>query len=256
MHICMDIGNTNIVIGIFDNNKLINHYRFSTNTLMTADEYGLKIIQFFAYNKINRADINGFIISSVVPELDSIIKSMVNRYFNLEPLFVGPGIKTGIHIKLDNPKQLGADLLVGAVGVVEKYGANSLIIDIGTALTIVYVNEKKEFLGGAIMPGIRTAFSTLALKTSKLEDVGLEDVKDILGRDTKSCLQSGMVFGWASLVEGMIKRYLELYGQMNVIITGGEARFIINHIDKNLNVIYDEDLLLDGLNIIYHKNTK
>ena len=106
------------------------------------------------------------------------------------------------------------------------------------------------------MPGIRTAFSTLALKTSKLEDVGLEDVKDILGRDTKSCLQSGMVFGWASLVEGMIKRYLELYGQMNVIITGGEARFIINHIDKNLNVIYDEDLLLDGLNIIYHKNTK
>lgn len=256
MHICMDIGNTNIVIGIFDNNKLINRFRFSTNTLMTADEYGIKIIQLIAFNKINKDNINGFIISSVVPELDSIIKTMVNNYFNLEPIFVGPGIKTGIHIKLDNPKQLGADLLVGAVGVVEKYGANSLIIDIGTALTMVYVNAKKEFLGGSIMPGIRTAFNTLSLKTSKLEDVGLEDVKDILGRDTKTCLQSGMVFGWASLVEGMIKRYLDIYGKMNVIITGGEARFIINHIDKNLNVIYDEDLLLDGLNIIYHKNLK
>lgn len=256
MHICMDIGNTNIVIGIFNGNEIVNRFRFSTNTSMTSDEYGIKIMQLFVFNKINKEDIEGFIISSVVPELDLIIKLMVNKYFNLEPIIVGPGIKTGIHIKLDNPKQLGADLLVGAVGVVEKYGPNSLIIDIGTALTMVYVNEKKEFLGGAIMPGIRTAFSTLSEKTSKLEDVGLEDVKDVLGRDTKSCLQSGMVFGWASLVEGMINKYLTKYGKMNLIITGGEARFIIDHIDPKLNLIYDEDLLLDGLNIIYQKNRK
>lgn len=256
MHICMDIGNTNIVIGIFNKNEIINRFRFSTNTSMTSDEYGIKILQLFSFNNISKENIEGFIISSVVPELDLIIKLMVNKYFNLEPIIVGPGIKTGIHIKLDNPKQLGADLLVGAVGAVEKYGPNTLIIDIGTALTIVYINEKKEFLGGAIMPGIRTAFSTLSEKTSKLEDVGLEDVKEILGRDTKSCLQSGMVFGWASLVEGMIKKYLSLYGQMNLVITGGEARFIINHIDQELKLIYDEDLLLDGLNIIYQKNKK
>ena len=256
MHICMDIGNTNIVIGIFEDDKIVNRFRFSTNTLMTADEYGIKLMQLFNFNNINKDLIDGVIVSSVVPELDFIIKTMIKKYLGLEPIIVGPGVKTGIHIKLDNPKQLGADLLVGAVGVVEKYGANSLIIDIGTALTIVYVNEKKEFMGGAIMPGIRTAFSTLALKTSKLEDVGLEDVKEILGKDTKSCLQSGMVFGWASLVEGMIKRYLDLYGKMNVVMTGGEARFIINHIDPELNIIYDDDLLLDGLNIIYQKNKK
>ena len=117
-------------------------------------------------------------------------------------------------------------------------------------------DDKKEFLGGAIMPGIRTAFSTLSEKTSKLEDVGLDDVKEVLGRDTKTCIQSGMIFGWASLIEGMVKRYLKEFGPMNVVITGGEARFIINHIDKELNLIYDEDLLLDGLNIIYQKNKR
>lgn len=256
MHICMDIGNTNIVIGIFKEDKIVNRFRFSTNVSMTCDEYGIKLMQLFSYNNIFIKDIEGCIVSSVVPELDFVIKSMVKNYLNVEAIMVGPGVKTGIHIKLDNPKQLGADLLVGAVGAIEKYGANSLIIDIGTALTICYVNEKKEFLGGSIMPGIRTAFSTLSEKTSKLEDVGLEEAKDLLGRDTKTCIQSGMVFGWASLIEGMIKRYIDLYGKMNLVITGGEARFIINHIDSKLNLIYDEDLLLDGLNIIYQKNKK
>lgn len=256
LNICMDIGNTNIVIGVFTKHKLIEKFRLSTNVLMTSDEYGIKIIQLFDFYKINKEDISGFIISSVVPELDMIIKLMVNKYFNIEPLVVGPKVKTGINIKLDNPKQLGADLLVGAVGACEKYGPNCLVIDIGTALTMVYINEKKEFLGGAIMPGIRTAFSTLAQKTSKLEDVAIEDVKEVLGRDTKTSLQSGMIFGWASLVEGMIIKYKKAYGIDHVVITGGEARFIIKHIDKDLNVIYDDDLLLDGLNIIYSKNTK
>lgn len=254
MYICVDIGNTNIVCGIYNENILIKDIRFGTNRQMTVDEYGIKLLQLIHFNGIEKNDIEGAIVSSVVPELDEIIKIMFQKYFNVEALFVGQGVKSGINIKLDNPKQLGADLLAGAVGATFGYGAPVLVIDIGTALTITYVNSNKEFLGGAIMPGIRISFSNLVSKTSKLEDVGIEDIKDPLGKDTKTCIQSGMIYGWSSMIDGMIDKYYERLGDFKVIITGGEARFLLKHLKHE--VIYDENLLLTGLSFLYQKNKK
>ena len=254
MHICMDIGNTNIVIGIFENNIIINRFRFSTNTLMTADEYGIKIMQLFNYNNINKDLIEGFIISSVVPELDLVIKMMVKKYFGIEPILIGPGIKTGIHIKLDNPKQLGADLLVGAVGVVEKYGANSLIIDIGTALTMVYVNDKKEFSGGSICAGIKGSLKSLINSTSKLSTPTLDVPEKVVCNDTLACIQSGIVFGHISMIEGLVSKIKKELNNDNlkVLLTGGNSIIIKDHL--NIDFIYDENLLLEGLLDIYTKN--
>lgn len=255
MYICADVGNTNIVCGVFDdNNKLVKDIRFCTNRQMTVDEYGIKALQLIHFNGIDKEDIEGAIVGSVVPEIDQTIKIMFKKYFNIDAMFVGQGVKSGINIKLDNPKQLGADLLAGAVGAMYKYGTPVINIDIGTALTITYVNEKKEFLGGAIMPGIRTSFSNLIDKTSKLEDVGIEDVSSPLGKDTKTCIQSGMIFGWASMIDGMIDRYVEEFGDCIKVITGGEARFLLKHLKHE--VIYDENLLLDGLSYLYQKNKK
>lgn len=255
MYICVDIGNSNIVLGLFDNNdKMICDYRLSTKRNMTIDEFGIMILSALNFRNIKQSEVEGAIISSVVPELDSSLKEAFKKYVNVEPIFVGPGLKSGIHIKLDNPKQLGADLLVGAVGAVNKYHEPVLIIDIGTAMTITYVNEKKEFIGGAIMPGIRTAFSNLIEKASKLEDVSYEDVSNLIGHNTKECIQSGMVFGWSSMIDGMIDRYEKELGNFQTVLTGGEARFLVKHLTHK--VIYDDNLLMEGLKDLYSKNKR
>ena len=253
MYICIDIGNSNIVLGVFNNeNKKEYDFRLSTKRYTTVDEFGIMLINSLKLKNINENDVEGVIISSVVPELDVTFKDAVKRYLKLDAIFVGPGIKSGINIKIDNPKQLGADLLVGAVGASTKYHEPVLVIDIGTAMTITFVNDKKEFIGGAIMPGIHTAFSSLINKASKLEDVSMEDISSPIGHNTKDCIQSGMVFGWASMIDGMIDRYHQELGDFKTILTGGEARYLVKHLHNN--VIYDEDLLLDGLNVLYLKN--
>lgn len=255
MYICVDIGNSNIVFGIFDNNdNQICDLRLSTKRYLTADEFAMYVMNALIFNKVATTDVNGAIVSSVVPELDNTVREAFIKYLNVDPLFVGPGIKSGINVKLDNPKQLGADLLVGAVAAINKYQAPVLIIDIGTAMTITFVNEKKEFLGGSIMPGIRTAFSNLIDKTSKLEDVSFEDCDSLVGHNTKDCIQSGMIFGWSSMIDGMIDKYEKELGDFKVVLTGGEARFLINHLKHK--VIYDNNLLIDGLKLLYIKNTR
>lgn len=255
MYICVDIGNTNIVLGVFDacDNKICD-FRLSTKRYLTVDEFAMYFMNALKINDIESGSVEGAIVSSVVPELDSIIKEAFLKYLHFEPLFVGQGIKSGINIKLDNPKQLGADLLVGAVGAVNKYSTPVLVIDIGTAMTITFVNEKKEFIGGSILPGIRTAFSNLIDKTSKLEDVSLEDVDTLIGHNTKDCLQSGMIYGWCSMIDGMIDKYQKELGSFTVVLTGGEARYLIKHLEHK--VIYDDNLLIDGLRILYIKNKK
>ena len=246
MHICIDIGNSNIVLGIFDNeNKKVYDFRLSTKRYATIDELAMTLINLLKYKDIKESDIEGVIISSVVPELDEPLKEVFNKFFNLEPIFVGPGIKSGINIKLDNPKQLGADLLVGAVGATVKYKEPVLVIDIGTAMTITFVNKNKEFIGGAIMPGIHTAFSSLTNKASKLEDVSMEDISSPIGHNTKDCIQSGMIYGWSSMIDGMIDKYHQELGDFSVVVTGGEAKYLVKHLHNK--VIYDENLLLDGL---------
>lgn len=254
MLFCIDIGNTNIVIGIYQNEKLIESFRLQTDIYQTVDEYGIKISQVISTLNIKKEDAEGIIVASVVPQLDKTIERAFEKYLGKKAIFVGPGIKSGINIKLDNPKQLGADILVGAVGAVNKYQAPVITIDMGTAITICYVNSNKELLGGIILPGIKTSFNALFKKASKLEEVGIEKPKSIVGRDTVSSIQSGMVYGMASTIDGLIRKVKEENGDAKVIITGGESRFILNVLEEN--VIYDENLLLDGLKVMYYKNVK
>ena len=254
MIICVDIGNTNMVLGMYHEDKLLNTFRIKTDSTMTSDELGIKFLEYLKVDNIDIKDIEGVIISSVVPSIDRHMTEMIKKYFNLVPLFVNPGIKTSVNIRINNPKECGADLLVGAVGAISKYGPDIIIIDMGTAITITYVNEKSEFLGGAIMPGLNTSYRSLFSRASRLEVVGIDDVTSPIGKDTKSCIQSGMVYGTVSMLEGMIVRFKKVYPKAKIVITGGESRIILPYFDKSFNVIYDENLLLDGLNILYKKN--
>lgn len=252
MVICVDVGNTNICLGLYQNNSLFKSYRLSTNTNLTSDEYGVRICSLLSHDNILISNIEGVIIGSVVPKVDRVLEEVFINYFNINPLFVGPGIKSGVHIKIDNPKELGADLLVGAVGAVNKYTGNLLIIDMGTATTFVYVNEKKEFLGGVICAGLKTSYNSLFNNTSKLEQVKMSRPKDIVGKNTISCIQNGMIYGTASMIDGVIQKFRKGYGDFTVVLTGGDAPLISEYLEEK--TIIDENLLLDGLYIIYQKN--
>lgn len=254
MLLCIDIGNTNTVIGVYEDNNLLIDFRIESNLSQTADEYGVKLLDMFKYNNLDYHKVDGVIISSVVPNLDSTFEKMIFKYFNNNAIFVGPGIKSGIKIKTDNPKQLGADILVGAVASYQKYGAPVIIIDMGTAITFFYVDKDKELLGGVIAPGIKTSFRSLVSKTSKLEEVRMDAPLSVIGKDTTSCIQSAMIFGSAAMIDGIIRKMKKEIGlnDVKVVLTGGEARIIKNYLEEE--VIYDEELLLEGLRIIYQKN--
>lgn len=255
MILTIDIGNTNIVLGLYEDKKLVKTFRIRTDADKTSDEYGVLILELLQINGIDYRHIDGVIYSSVVPKIDSSIEKLSLNYFNKKAISVGPGIKSIVSIKIDNPKELGADLLVGAVGAVTKYGTNVLIIDMGTAITFSYVNKKNEYVGGAILPGVHVAYSGLFNKASKLEEVAFNECNNILGKDTKTCIQSGMIYGFTSMIEGMIERYIEEFGKMKVIITGGDASIICKYINKKYEVIFDNNLLLDGLLALYEKNS-
>ncbi len=252
MLLCIDIGNTNIVFGIYDGDKLLNSFRLETNYHKTVDEYGLKFIEMIKYIGHEVTEIDGIIIASVVPQLDGVFAKTISKYIKIEPLFVNAGIKTGINVKIDSPKQLGADILVGAVASVNKYKAPIIVIDMGTAITFTYVNENKELLGGIITPGIRTSYNSLIKKTSRLEEADMERPKSVVGRDTVSAIQSGMIFGTSSLIDGLIKKLKKEKGECPVVITGGEAHFILESLEEK--VYYEENLMLEGLKYIYHRN--
>lgn len=251
MLVCVDIGNTNVVIGVFDKDVLLNTFRMETKVFRTEDEYGIRILENLKYINVTKEDITGAIIASVVPQVDSTFDKTFLKYFGLKPLFVGPGVKTGIKINIDNPKQLGADLLVGAVASVNKYGYPCIVVDMGTATTVSLVSDKKEYLGGIIYPGVMTAYSSLVKATSLLESAKIGIPNNVIGRDTMNSIQSGMVYGTAGAINGLVERIKAEYGDMKVVVTGGISRYIIPYLN---NVIYDENLLLDGLKIIYEKN--
>jgi len=252
MIICVDVGNTNICLGVFEEDKLLKMFRFATNYNETSDELIVKVKSLFEINSIDYKKVEGAIIGSVVPRMDSILEKMFIDYFNIKPLFVGQGIKSGINIKIDNPKELGADLLVGAVGAVKKYGAPCLVIDMGTAITFVYINDKKEFQGGVICAGIKTSFSSLFANTSKLESTKISKPQSIIGKNTTNCVQNGMVYGTCGMIEGIVQRMREECGEFKTVLTGGEASLIQDYLREE--VIIDNNLLFDGLLEIYKKN--
>lgn len=253
MLLTIDIGNTNIAIGIFEKEKLTHHWRISTNKLKTSYEYGIDFCNLFFYSNILKEQVKGIIISSVVPSLQDEIELMCNKFFNIQPLIVSPGIKTGISIKIENPKELGADRVVNAVAAFTKYKKACIVVDFGTATTFDYISEKGEYEGGLISPGLFISLGALAEKTSKLPSVDFHKPSKVVATNTVEAIQSGVFYGYIGLVKEIIKRIkLEKESNPLVIATGGISSIISKEI-KEINIV-DPYLTLEGLKILYEKN--
>ncbi len=253
MVLAIDIGNTNIVIGCFEEEKVIFTERLSTRTTSTALEYAVSFKNVLELYGIKSAEIEGSIISSVVPDITNVVKNAIQKITGKDSLIVGPGIKTGLSIKVDNPAQLGSDLVVGAVAALGEYPVPLAIIDFGTATTITVINSRKELLGGMILPGLMLSMQSLASGTSQLPKISLDPPKKFIGTNTVDCMKSGILFSAAYGMDGIIDGIeAELGERVNVVATGGLAKVIVPLCKKEITI--DDELLLKGLMEIYNKN--
>lgn len=254
MLLVFDVGNTNMVLGVYKGKDLINNWRISTDRDKTSDEYGMLIRDLFKYEGLDINDVNDVIISSVVPNVMHSLENFSRKYCKKEALIVGPGIKTGINIKYDNPKQVGADRIVNAVAGYEKYGAPLILVDFGTATTFCALSEKGEYLGGSIAPGIKISSEALFQKASKLPRVELINPGMAIGKNTVSAMQSGIIYGYAGLVDNIVSMMKEELKNKDakVVATGGLASLIAPE-TKTIDCV-DKFLTLDGLRIIYDRN--
>jgi len=254
MIFAIDVGNTNIVIGCCKDNDILFRERVSTNSTATALEYAAIFKTAMEMHCISAEDITGCIISSVVPNVTKNVKAAAEKLTKTSALVVGPGIKTGLSIKIDNPAQLGSDLVVDAVAGIEYYTAPMVIIDMGTATTISVISANRDYLGGMILPGVSVSHESLISRTSQLRKVDLEPPKKLIGTETAECLKSGIIYGNAGALDGMIDRITAELGECTVIATGGLSGVITPYCRNN--IILDDDLLLKGLKVIYDKNRK
>lgn len=253
MILAIDIGNTNIVIGCIELEKIYFVERVSTDISKTELEYVVELKTLLDLYQIKVKDITGCIIASVVPPLNNVVKAATEKLLHISSLLVGPGVKTGLNILMDNPGQLGSDLVVNAVAGLKYYGAPLILIDMGTATTISVVDEKRNYIGGMILPGVRVSLESLVNRTSQLPKISLEAPKKVIGKNTIDCMKSGIVMGQASCIDGMIDRIWEELGyQTDIVATGGLAGSIVPYCKKKM--IHDNELTLKGLSIIYHKN--
>lgn len=253
MLLAIDIGNTNIVLGGFEGDKLTFVARIATNATKTEDEYATKIRSILVLHKVETASVKGAIISSVVPPLNSVMKQAIRIVYGIEPIMVGPGIKTGINILCDNPSTVGADLICACVAANQIYGSPALIVDMGTATKMMVIDKNGAFIGVSIIPGVGIALKALANNTAQLPQISLEAPESVIGKNTVDCMRSGVVYGNACLIDGMIDRINEEMGEeLQVIATGGLASTIVCHCKHK--IIQDEDLVLKGLNVLYNKN--
>lgn len=259
MILMIDVGNTNIVLGVYDNEnkRLIGDWRLSTDNKKTSDEYGIEVMQLFSYKHFEISDIKGVILSSVVPNVVYTLEHMIKKFFGKDPVIVGPGIKTGINIKYDNPKEVGADRIVNAVAAHELYRRPVIIIDFGTATTFCAVDKKGDYLGGAICPGVKISSDALFERAAKLPRVELVKTDKIICKNTVSSMQAGIVYGYIGQVEYIVdkmkKEMMEISSEEPyVIATGGLARLIYDETDCIDRI--DPLLTLEGLIRIYEKN--
>lgn len=256
MLLAVDIGNTNIVVGIFQGGKLMASFRLSSDRDRTADEYGIQMAQFLEKKGIGNDMLEGAIISSVVPPLNEAIERAVCQYCGVaSPLQVGPGLKTGLAIKIENPKEVGADRVCDAVAVAALHGAPAIVVDFGTATTFSAVDSEGAFIGGAIAPGVMTASDSLFSKASKLPRVDIARPKAAIGKNTVAAMQSGIFFGAIGMVEELVKRFRSEMAQedkVKVVATGGLAPLIARETDA-IDIV-DPDITLQGLRIIYERN--
>ena len=253
MILAIDIGNTNIVLGCMDDKKRYFTERLSTNKTRMEMEYAIDIRMIMDINGVSPEEIEGAIISSVVPPLTKILQEALYKIIKKEALVVGPGIKNGMNILMDHPAQIGRDLIAVAVGGIAEYKLPLAIFDLGTATTLCVVDEKKNYIGGMIMPGIKTSLNALAENASQLKEIDLEPPRRVIGKNTTECMRSGMIYSNAAAIDGIIDRVEEELGQtVTVVATGGLADLIVPFCRRK--VLLDKDLLLKGLWVIYNKN--
>jgi len=249
----MDVGNTNISIGVYKEDKLQHHWRLKTDVHKTEDEYAMQIKMLFMHKSLSLSDIRGIIISSVVPPIMFTLELMCKRYFAVEPLVVGPGVKTGLNIHSENPREIGADRIVNAVAAIHEYGAPLIVVDFGTATTYCYIDEKGRYLGGAIAPGISIAMEALFTKASKLPRVELARPQSVIGKNTVSSMQAGIVYGYIGQVEGIVNRMRQEGSEGALAVaTGGLAELIAK--ESRVIDVVDPLLTLKGLHLIYKRN--
>lgn len=255
MIFAVDIGNTNVVIGIFEDGKIRNNFRVQSNTLRTTDEYASIIMRLMETEKINPEDITGVIIASVVPRLIYTFSKLARKYMDIEPLVIAPGIKTGISIKTENPKEVGADRIVNAVAAKHMAGFPAIVVDFGTATTFDVVNKDGDYIGGVICPGIKLSSQILHSNTAKLPEVEIEKVETVIGKNTIHSIQSGIYYGYLEMVDGILKRIIDeefKEEDIHIISTGGLGSVFTG--ESKYIQRYEPNLTLEGLRFIFEKN--
>lgn len=255
MLLAIDIGNSNIVIGCMQDGAILNEIRIATDLIKTSDQYCMDLKNALSLYDIPRESIEGVIVSSVVPPLLNSFRTAVMKLTGKKPMVVGPGIRTGLNIQIDNPSQIGSDLIVAAVAALREYPAPLMIVDMGTATTISVIDRSRSYIGGCICPGVRVSAEALTSRAALLPAINLEAPRRAIGRNTADCMRSGIMLGAAAMLDGLIDRMEDELGEKaTVVATGGISRFVIPMCRRE--ILYDRNLLLKGLEILYLNNKK
>lgn len=255
MILAVDIGNTNIVLGCIEDGKILFEARTATDRLKTSDQYCVELKSLLSLYEVSPKSISGSIVSSVVPPVLNSIRTAIYKLTGGDCLVVGPGIKTGMNIRMDNPLEVGSDLIVASVAAIAEYGAPLLLVDMGTATTVTAVDESGAFIGGCICPGLKISMQALTDRTAQLPGISLDEPERAIGKNTRDSMRSGIMYGAAAMIDGLLDRMeAEMGGEVKAIATGGLSKFVVPLCRRKL--VYDRSLMLKGLWLIYQRNVK